>query len=79
MQKAEAGSLSPKVIINVLSPGASLSDFFREDNAIQKIGTWLLQHIAAHSAEEGSRNLVAAVAAGEESHGEYLESCALSE
>ncbi|KAL8640152.1 MAG: hypothetical protein Q9226_008779 [Calogaya cf. arnoldii] len=65
-------SIKPKVIVNCLTPGACHSDFDRDltgfDAFIFTVGKALL----ARTTEIGSRTLVAAAAAGEESHGKYM-------
>ena len=59
------------VTINMLNPGLCKSELSREGNARIKIMKLLL----ARTTEAGSRTLVAAAAAGPETHGEYMNMC----
>ncbi|KAI4107534.1 MAG: hypothetical protein L6R37_001494 [Teloschistes peruensis] len=65
-------STEPKVIINCLTPGACHSDFAREMSGIGTYAFKAAAFVVARSTEVGSRTLVAAAGAGEESHGEYM-------
>lgn len=63
------------VILNVLNPGLCYSGFAAQDGAgvIKSAGISLFMLVmAARSTEVGSRTLVAAAAAGRESHGKYM-------
>jgi len=67
------------VVINVVSPGLSLTGLARSaPPEFQKV---MAGRAADHgrTAEEGSRTLLHAAFAGKESHGLYLESCEISE
>ncbi|KAL8781040.1 MAG: hypothetical protein Q9213_006185 [Squamulea squamosa] len=72
-------STKPKVIVNCLTPGACHSDFDREISGIDwlifKVGKFLF----ARTTEVGSRTLVAAAGAGEESHGKYMADSKVSQ
>ena len=59
------------VTINMLNPGLCESELSREGNARIKIMKFFL----ARTTEAGSRTLVAAAAAGPETHGEYMNMC----
>ncbi|TGO24256.1 hypothetical protein BPAE_0107g00030 [Botrytis paeoniae] len=72
-------SVSPSVIVNCMTPGACKSDFFRENKGFDRFKNWLLSTLLARSTEVGSRALVAGIAAGEESHGEYMADCLVAE
>ncbi|KAL8693145.1 MAG: hypothetical protein Q9218_001965 [Villophora microphyllina] len=72
------GSTKPKVIVNCLTPGACHSDFAREMSGIGKYAFQAAAFVIARSTEVGSRTLVAAAGAGEESHGEYMADSAVS-
>lgn len=65
------------VIVNCLNPGFCRTEFFRHApfplSYLLHIGVTLV----GRSAEMGSRTLVAAAAAGRESHGRYMDSCVL--
>ncbi|KAL8780690.1 MAG: hypothetical protein Q9194_000793 [Teloschistes cf. exilis] len=65
-------STEPKVIVNCLTPGACHSDFAREMSGIGTYAFKAAAFVVARSTEVGSRTLVAAAGAGEESHGEYM-------
>ena len=65
----------PKVVINTLSPGLCHSGLYRH---AEWPHTWILPIsllILARTAEMGSRSLVDAASAGEETHGKYLVDC----
>ncbi|KAL2062309.1 hypothetical protein VTL71DRAFT_6575 [Oculimacula yallundae] len=70
-----SNSLSPPVIINCMTPGACKSDFHRENSAIESIIQSILDALFARTTEAGSRTLVAGVAAGTESHSQYMADC----
>jgi retinol dehydrogenase-12 len=66
-----------RVIVNCMTPGACKSDFNREAKAprgglVPKINTALVSAIA-RSTEVGSRTLIAALEADEESNGAFME------
>ena len=67
------------VIINCMTPGACKSDFDRESSGLQRYIGMIMASIIARSTEAGSRALVAGIAAGEESHGAYMENCIVAE
>jgi len=75
----EPKSTPPTVIINCITPGACKSDFDRESTGIGRIMNSILAALIARTTEAGSRTLVAGVAAGEESHGSYMNDCRVSE
>lgn len=62
----------PKVIVNCLTPGACHSNFAREMSGIGMYAFKAAAFVVARSTEVGSRTLVAAAGAVEESHGEYM-------
>lgn len=59
----------PTIIFNTLTPGACKSDFFRENSSFAMTA---MQKVIGRATEVGGRTLVAAAAAGEESHGKYM-------
>lgn len=65
-------SKKPKVIVNCLTPGFCDSEFDREMSGFDRYFIKTMKFIMARSTEVGSRTLVAAAEAGEESHGEYM-------
>lgn len=56
------------VVLNMLNPGLCHSELARDSGW----GLWMLKLILARSTEVGSRTLLAAAAAGSESHGAYM-------
>ncbi|KAK8065308.1 hypothetical protein PG997_012055 [Apiospora hydei] len=65
----------PRVILNTLNPGLCRSELFRH---APWPATWVLyisMRLFARTAEMGSRNLVAAATAPEDTHGKYLSDC----
>ncbi|KAE9364242.1 NAD(P)-binding protein [Stipitochalara longipes BDJ] len=71
----ESKTTSPSVIINCMTPGACKSDFDRESTGFAKTMSNFMSAMLARTAEEGSRTLVAGLAAGEDSHGAYMADC----
>ncbi|KAL8938430.1 MAG: hypothetical protein Q9216_003904 [Gyalolechia sp. 2 TL-2023] len=65
-------SEKPKVIVNCLTPGFCHSDFDREMTGAKLYFMKTMRFLVARSTEVGSRTLVAAAEAGEESHGQYM-------
>ena len=65
----------PHIIINYVTPGLCHSDLTRE---APRSMTWFLaclKFVFARTAEVGSRTLVHAANGGEETHGQYLNTC----
>lgn len=56
------------VILNYLNPGLCHSELGRDAGW----GLWLMKQVLARTTEVGSRTLVLAASAGEESHGKYM-------
>ena len=65
----------PHVIINYLTPGLCHSELTREAPSSLAI----LKFFFARTTEVGSRTLVHAASAGQDSHGQYLRNCKISE
>ena len=78
-QRTQHGSGKAKgkggVIINFLNPGLCHSELARDAGW----GLYLLKAVLARTTEHGSRTLVHASMAGEESHGQYMSNCEVSE
>ena len=72
-------STKPKVIVNCLTPGACYSDFDRELTGIDLLIFAIIKFFIARTTEVGSRTLVAAAGAGEESHGKYMADSRVSQ
>lgn len=65
----------PRVILNTLNPGLCRTELFRH---APWPFTWILyvsMRVFARTTEMGSRNLVAAATAPEDTHGKYLSDC----
>jgi retinol dehydrogenase 12 len=67
LAKHSQESGKPFVVINYLNPGLCHSQLGREAG----IGLAILKFLLARTTEVGSRTLVAAAAAGADSHGQY--------
>ncbi|KAL9636485.1 MAG: hypothetical protein Q9204_002248 [Flavoplaca sp. TL-2023a] len=72
-------STKPRVVINCLTPGACHSDFDRELTGMDLFIFRAIKFLLARTTEVGSRTLVAAAAAGEESHGKYMADSKVSQ
>ena len=62
-----------KVIINTLNPGLCDTGIAHELEGFKDVFWRILLKIFGRTAEVGSRTLMAAVEAGEESHGQYMD------
>ena len=67
------------VIINVVNPGLCTTDLTRELGWLRWLAIEMIRLLAARSAEKGSRTLLHASVAGEESHGKYCSDCEIKE
>ncbi|KAI9647487.1 hypothetical protein NHQ30_003872 [Ciborinia camelliae] len=67
------------IILNTLTPGFCHSELMRHAVFPLNIFTRIGKSLMARTTEVGSRTLVAAAAAGQESHGHYMVDCAVSE
>lgn len=65
----------PKVVLNTLTPGFCHSELMRHAMFPLNFLAWLGKLLVARKTEMGSRTLVWAASAGEESHGEYMVDC----
>lgn len=72
-------SSSPKVILNTPNPGLCHSELSRDVKGIQRVIVDGFLAILARTTEVGSRNFIAAAAAGDESHGQYISECVVTE
>ncbi len=63
------------MIINFLNPGLCHSELARDSGW----GLWFMKLLLARTTEVGSRTLVHAATAGEETHGQYLDDCKVAE
>lgn len=65
------------VIVNALNPGFCRTDLFRHSPPLLALILKSAVRIIGRTTEMGSRTLMAAAAAGRESHGGYMDSCVL--
>jgi retinol dehydrogenase-12 len=65
----------PKVILNTLTPGFCHSELMRHAVFPLNLLGWVGKKLIGRTTEMGSRTLVAAARAGEETHGEYCVDC----
>ncbi|KAK8058352.1 short chain dehydrogenase atnD [Apiospora phragmitis] len=65
----------PRVILNTLNPGLCRSELFRHALGHSLWILYVSMRLFARTAEMGSRNLVAAATALEDTHGKYLSDC----
>lgn len=61
-----------KVVLNCVNPGLCHSSLSRDITGLQSLFFESLKFAVARTTETGSRTLVAAAVAGEESHGAYM-------
>ncbi|KAI9830184.1 MAG: hypothetical protein M1826_004986 [Phylliscum demangeonii] len=65
-----------EVIVNAVNPGFCHSELGREFQGIRRMLFLLFKAALARSTEYGSRTLVSAATAGQETNGQYLHDCA---
>jgi len=68
-------SKKPKVVLNTLTPGFCHSELMRHATFPLNFLGWSGKLLVARKTEMGSRTLVFAAGAGEETHGEYMVDC----
>jgi retinol dehydrogenase-12 len=76
---AITASGKPAVILNTLSPGFCHSELMRHATFPLSFSVWIGKKLIGRSTEMGSRILVHAAQAGEESHGQYIADCKVKE
>lgn len=76
---ALSASGKPKVILNTLTPGFCHSELMRHAVFPLNVLGWIGKRLIGRSTEMGSRTLVAASVAGDESHGQYMADCVVKE
>ncbi|TVY62248.1 Short chain dehydrogenase sol3, partial [Lachnellula suecica] len=74
-----SSSPKPKIILNTLTPGFCHSALMRSARFPLNVAAFIGKAILARSTEKGSRTLVAAAGAGEETHGCYMADCRVRE
>ncbi|KAL7925742.1 hypothetical protein ACQKWADRAFT_199624 [Trichoderma austrokoningii] len=67
------------VIINIVDPGLCKTNLTRDLGLFERIKGWLAKAAMGRTPEMGSRTLIHAIAATEESHGKYLTACEIRE
>jgi NAD(P)-dependent dehydrogenase (short-subunit alcohol dehydrogenase family) len=67
------------VILNCINPGLCRTNLSRDVKGLQRFFFTVLLFCLARTVEVGSRTLVASAEAGEESHGQYMSDCKISE
>ncbi|KAL1837739.1 hypothetical protein VTJ49DRAFT_3431 [Mycothermus thermophilus] len=67
------------VVVNTANPGMCKSDLFRNLPAAGRVVVGALNQLLGRSSDQGARALMAAVAAGRESHGKYVDSARIVE
>ncbi|PGH26386.1 hypothetical protein AJ80_01884 [Polytolypa hystricis UAMH7299] len=73
--KFESSGKAGRVIVSTPNPGAVDTSIMREAGSLFQIYLSIMKVLWFRSAEEGSRTLLHAAQAGEESHGQYLDDC----
>jgi hypothetical protein len=76
---AMTASGKTKVILNTMTPGFCHSELMRHAVFPLNLLGWVGKRLIGRTTEMGSRTLVAAASAGEESHGAYMADCAVKE
>lgn len=72
-------STDPEVVVNALTPGYCATGLVKEVKGSWGWQLYIMTHVLARSAEEGSRTLVHAATLGLEGHGKYLNDCQIDE
>ena len=67
------------MILNTLTPGFCYSELMRHAVFPLNLLAWVGKRLIGRSTEMGSRTLVTAASAGEESHGKYMTDCLVRE
>jgi retinol dehydrogenase-12 len=68
-----------QVVLCVVNPGAVATDLVRDPGAMLKLVTSIAKRVVMRSAEEGSRTLINGAGGAEETHGQYLNDCQVSQ
>ena len=77
---AELQSASPKegrVVINHVNPGWVVTEVMREWTGIRQVIFRITRKLFARTTEVGARTLVNAAEGGEDTHGQYMDDCAI--
>ncbi|KAG0646606.1 Short chain dehydrogenase atnD [Hyphodiscus hymeniophilus] len=76
---AMTASGKPKVVLNTLTPGFCHSELMRHATLPLKVMGGIGKKLIGRTSEVGSRTLVAAACAGDETHGTYMMDCQVGE
>jgi len=76
---AITASGKPEIILNTLTPGFCHSELMRHAVFPLNLFAWIGKAIIARTTEVGSRTILAAAAAGKDSHGQYMADCKIGE
>lgn len=71
-------STKPSLLINTVNPGFCLTELYRDVPFPIGMIMRCLLYLFGRTPEMGSRNLVAAAVAGEETHGKYIADCVIT-
>jgi len=74
-QMQEGPHASEPIVLNTVNPGLCHSSLARDIVGVKGLFFALFKLILARTTEVGSRTLVAAASAGDESHGQYMSDC----
>lgn len=75
----ETGSISPSIVVNCVNPGFCKSNLGQDGPRLGRLLRSALSLFLARETEAGSRTLVFAAAASDQTHGKYLSDCQISE
>jgi retinol dehydrogenase 12 len=78
-QVSKSDGSTERVVISATNPGAVTTNITRDPGVLLQAMTKVGQKLTCRSAEEGSRTLVYAAYAGQETHGKYLDDCHIGE
>jgi len=68
-----------KVVITMVAPGICSTGLGRDNRTLIRAGQGLIRAVLARSAEEGSRTILHALFAEEDTHGKHLSGCKVKE
>lgn len=74
-QMASGPHANQKVTVNLVNPGFCKTSLSRDATGVMRMMFQVMLFLLGRTAEMGSRTIVAAAGAGEESHGGYMSSC----
>ncbi len=74
-----AGPGANPIVVNTANPGLCKSSLFKNVFLVGQLFVAALTALIGRTSEQGSRALMAAVAGGRESHGQYVDSAKVSD